>query len=1133
MKVEIIKDILKRTVAMIIAISLMLFQMTSDVTFASTMVENNEYTVIVTENLEKYGRIFEVNGQIKETGYIPNMHSGIICLLSEEAEICSTTYTVNMTEYIGENSVYSEESININCSTANLNNVFVAEKDITVNASEFGTDEYTVIYAKNGNITINISDMNFKGILYAPNGNVIINGTNINIEGTVIAKKVNLYVDTFKINANGYSESMLNILKAYRSDKLLTLTGYTYEEEIIIGFESDTNFESVDIYIRNDDGEKFVYLASTTEAEYIITEYTFEKYMDIMAIANTSYGDTYESTLITVGYSNEEGAEKLCSYVNDTDGDGIQDGIEVWYSETNPNNSDSDGDGFSDYIECFYLCTNPNEKNEVMDSDGDGTNDSEEIINGTHPHLKDTDFDGYIDTEDIKPLNYDECSDKEVDYTEERVIGLFDKVDTWIDVNGNVYQYIYNFINDNVEYTMVNGVITKYYYNTDAQLIAVVTINEDVMEAVTYTYEGEVLSSVAYKGFLYEFTTSDNLESILIAGEKYKDVVYGQGEQITTYGNGFEVKNIFNEYGDTTAIYHSGNLAFECEYDENGQIINIFDYLVGYEQIYTYKEDGNIDTITSNNYNISYEYSDEEYVINYDINGDKYNQIIYNDTEDKYASQYSSLLISDGLHENFEIEDEGIEYRITDVDSGQVIFSNLFEYDEDSNVNKITYNDGIIFSYEYTKERKISRILQEDDEVVKYYYDNLGRIIREDNELAGRSYEYIYNDDNNIKERNTYNYSTDELSELLIQDIYSYEYAWKDQVTQISGERVTYDEIGNPILYRDGISFKWNGKMLSGVSSSVGEIGFTYNHEGIRTSKTVNGLKTEYIIEGKDIVFEKNENETIAYIYDSDMNVIGMMCNDETYYFEKNVQGDVVRILNEESNILCEYVYDAWGNVVSIEGNIEIADKNPFRYRSYYYDVETGLYYVESRYYDPETGRFINADKIEGIIWDYTNLNMYVYCGNDPVNYYDPSGEAAIYVKTFISTDVYSYAANYKVSQLKITTTDWINKMGKGGSNVTYIISNKDEFISKWNSISLINVLIIEAHGTPTGIYFGNDIFSVSDVEKLYIRDIKYVWLLSCNTGHFDYVNENMARALSKIDNCETRLKIECDEEKN
>lgn len=406
--------------------------------------------------------------------------------------------------------------------------------------------------------------------------------------------------------------------------------------------------------------------------------------------------------------------------------------------------------------------------------------------------------------------------------------------------------------------------------------------------------------------------------------------------------------------------------------------------------------------------------------------------------------------------------------------------------------------------------------------VIEYYYDNLGRIVREDNMLAGTTYVYEYNADGNMANRKAYVYGSYETEDLIDETYYEYSNQWKDQLSDISGMKISYDEIGNPISYRDGMEFVWAGKMLSGVKGTD-EIEFTYNHEGIRTSKTVNGNKTEYVIEGKDIIFEVSEEETVAYIYDSDMNVVGMIIGDETYYFEKNVQSDVLRILDDKGNVLCEYVYDAWGNVVCINGDEELAGKNPFRYRSYYYDVETGLYYAESRYYDPVVGRFINADKIEEIIWDYTNLNMYAYCGNDPVNYYDPSGEAAVSVGYLVARDMHNNIdlstgeyANYGSSQYRASITLWLSELNVSTANRTYIIDGKQDFYDTWNTMIYANVVIIDAHGSPTTLAFNGQSVTVNEIlNELGTNNIKFVWLLACNTGHQDFRNSNIAAAIA------------------
>ena len=132
------------------------------------------------------------------------------------------------------------------------------------------------------------------------------------------------------------------------------------------------------------------------------------------------------------------------------------------------------------------------------------------------------------------------------------------------------------------------------------------------------------------------------------------------------------------------------------------------------------------------------------------------------------------------------------------------------------------------------------------------------------------------------------------------------------------------------------------------------------------------------------------------------------------YYYKKNILGDIIGIIDKNGQEIVKYSYDAWGNhktFVLNDGqyvdiythlsytqdglnNKSIAEINPFRYRGYYFDTETNLYYLNSRYYDPETGRFINADDINNLDNDTINgMNLYIYCGNNPINYADPDGD--------------------------------------------------------------------------------------------------------------------------------------------
>ena len=179
--------------------------------------------------------------------------------------------------------------------------------------------------------------------------------------------------------------------------------------------------------------------------------------------------------------------------------------------------------------------------------------------------------------------------------------------------------------------------------------------------------------------------------------------------------------------------------------------------------------------------------------------------------------------------------------------------------------------------------------------------------------------------------------------------------------------------------------FDMNGKSIK----------YFYDHTGARTKKIVDGVTTEYRMAGELLVSEKEDTgKTVWYKYDSNARLISMITGGKTYIYVRNVQNDIVGLLNSNGDMVVEYVYDSWGNVLSITGSEKdtVGQINPFRYRGYYYDSETGMYYLKERYYDPKLRRFISADNY--IIGSNEILaNLYTYCANNPVNNYDPSGQ--------------------------------------------------------------------------------------------------------------------------------------------
>ena len=211
-----------------------------------------------------------------------------------------------------------------------------------------------------------------------------------------------------------------------------------------------------------------------------------------------------------------------------------------------------------------------------------------------------------------------------------------------------------------------------------------------------------------------------------------------------------------------------------------------------------------------------------------------------------------------------------------------------------------------------------------------------------------------------------------------------------DRLLSYNGEIFEYDEIGNPTTYR-GKSAAWAyGRQLQSFDGNT----YTYDARGRRISKqhgTDEPIHFTYDSNGRLI----QQSNGLEFIYDH-TGVMGVIYNGSTYFYRKNAQNDVISLLDKQGNVVVKYTYDAWGNntVTMLDASATtIANLNPFRYRSYYYDTETNLYFLKTRYYDPEVARFMTIDGITYLNPDAVNgLNLYAYCVNNPVNSVDSNG---------------------------------------------------------------------------------------------------------------------------------------------
>ena len=165
----------------------------------------------------------------------------------------------------------------------------------------------------------------------------------------------------------------------------------------------------------------------------------------------------------------------------------------------------------------------------------------------------------------------------------------------------------------------------------------------------------------------------------------------------------------------------------------------------------------------------------------------------------------------------------------------------------------------------------------------------------------------------------------------------------------------------------------------------------------------MNDVRHEYYLDGSRIIKETWADQTLEFLYDENGSVYCIVYTGGDgagrYYLIKNLQGDVTRILNNNLETVAQYVYDPWGKLVNIldadgepNSGISIANINPIRYRGYYFDMETGFYYLNARYYDPALGRFINPDSQLNTSHGILGFNQFAYCLNNPINMTDFDG---------------------------------------------------------------------------------------------------------------------------------------------
>ena len=295
---------------------------------------------------------------------------------------------------------------------------------------------------------------------------------------------------------------------------------------------------------------------------------------------------------------------------------------------------------------------------------------------------------------------------------------------------------------------------------------------------------------------------------------------------------------------------------------------------------------------------------------------------------------------------------------------------------------------GTQYSYEYDKSGNLTKIKKGTATLHTYTYDSLGQLTSWYDAATDKTVRYGYYKGGNLK--SIYD------GEDTVSFVYNNGDGIADRLMVYDGQLLSYDDIGNPLNFRDGISMTWkNGRQLATLTNGQTSASYDYDESGIRTKKTVNGVTTTFQLDGSKIVSENRNGTVQSYFYDENGSVLGIVYGGENYYFRKNFRGDVLAILTASGEVVVEYSYDPWGNILAVTGSLAstLGSDNPFRYRGYYYDTESCFYYLNSRYYDAKVCRYLNADGYVSTGQGILGNNMFAYCGNNPVNNCDPSGQ--------------------------------------------------------------------------------------------------------------------------------------------
>lgn len=574
-----------------------------------------------------------------------------------------------------------------------------------------------------------------------------------------------------------------------------------------------------------------------------------------------------------------------------------------------------------------------------------------------------------------------------------------------------------------------SGKAVEYSYDIGGRTIGITTPKAKeagkVSEQYIYDAQGNITAETDGEGntTLYECDMWGNVTKVTDPEGAVTQYAYDKLGNITRAedGNKNATTYTYNKLNLLSAVTDVQGLSIQYRYDREGRLTKETDRN-GTVTNYTYNSDGNITgrqaqgiengnaagdyetflynkdgsqlAAINNNYVESYTYTPGGNIKSIARNG----RTLLEYLTDKNG-RITKVTDSEGDITGYTFDDVGRLKTVTD----NTAVAATYNYNTDSTIANVEYATGITEQYSYDSDKNIVGLTnkkadQSTLEAYSYTYDNNGnQLTKTEN---GSTTTYSYDKVNRLTKENNTTYTYDDAGNRLTKSDgansgTSYTYDQKNRLTQEVKDGIlityNYDDNGNLITKSDGTSYTYNS--FNQLIETDKADGFTqqnvYDATGLRSAMVENGTYTEYAYDRDNIVADYNRDGMRINRYVRGDGLISKEDKEGSVsYYLHNAHGDVTKLVDSIGNVQNSYSYDAFGNTTSYAEQVV----NRFRYAGEQYDSVTGQIYLRARYYDPSIGRFMNEDTYGGQIDDPQSMNLYTYCGNNPIQYIDPCG---------------------------------------------------------------------------------------------------------------------------------------------